>query len=285
MALPLIRSTFTVVPASARGMATLKDIETRLKSVKNIKKITSSMKMVSAAKFSRSERGLKPARAYGAGANALYEKNEVNCEGDNEVIVALSSDKGLCGGIHSSISKGIKAHTPVGSKAQMVIVGDKAKAQLQNLYAANFVSSYNGCGKNPAKFEDASNIANEVIGLDYDKITLFYNKFINVVSYKTTALPVPSLGAIEATDSILVYDEVDSEVLKCYQEFTLANLIHASLKEQEASEQSARMNAMENATRNAGEMIDALALQYNRTRQAVITRELIEIISGANALD
>lgn len=73
--------------------------------------------------------------------------------------------------------------------------------------------------------------------------------------------------------------------LKCYQEFTLANLIHASLKEQEASEQSARMNAMENATRNAGEMIDALALQYNRTRQAVITRELIEIISGANALD
>lgn len=284
MALPLLRNSLPLSPASARGMATLKDIETRLKSVKNIKKITSSMKMVSAAKFSRSERALKPARAYGIGANALYEKNEINMEGDKEVVVALSSDRGLCGGIHSSISKAIKAHT-AGNAPQIVIVGDKVKAQLQKLYSQQFVATFNGAGKNPAKFEDASNVASEVLALDYDKVSVFYNKFVNVVSYKTDNLPVPSLGAIEATDSILVYDEVDSEVLRSYQEFTLANIIHAALKEQEASEQSARMNAMENATRNAGEMIDSLTLQYNRTRQAVITRELIEIISGANALD
>jgi len=284
MALPLIRNSLPLVPASARGMATLKDIETRLKSVKNIKKITSSMKMVSAAKFTRSERALKPARAYGIGANALYEKNEIEVKGEEEVIVALSSDRGLCGGIHSSISKAIKAHS-AGREPKIVIVGDKAKLQLQKFHGNQFVATYNGAGKNPAKFEDAANIADEVLGLDYDKVSLFYNKFINVVSYKTTQLPVPSLGALESTDSILVYDEVDSEVLRCYQEFTLANIIHASLKEQEASEQSARMNSMENATRNAGEMIDSLTLQYNRTRQAVITRELIEIISGANALE
>lgn len=284
MALPLIRNSLPLVPASARGMATLKDIETRLKSVKNIKKITSSMKMVSAAKFTRAERALKPARAYGIGANALYEKNEVDVKGEEEVIVALSSDRGLCGGIHSSISKAIKAHS-AGREPKIVIVGDKAKLQLQKLHGNQFVATYNGAGKNPAKFEDAASIANEVLGLDYDKVSLFYNKFINVVSYKTTQLPVPSLGALESTDSILVYDEVDSEVLRCYQEFTLANILHASLKEQEASEQSARMNSMENATRNAGEMIDALTLKYNRTRQAVITRELIEIISGANALE
>merc|ERR1711992_427249 len=104
----MLRSTAQLAPLSARGMATLKDIETRLKSVKNIRKITSSMKMVSAAKFSRAERALRPARVYGSGAASLYEKNEFE-GGSDRIVVAISSDRGLCGGIHSCIGRHIKA--------------------------------------------------------------------------------------------------------------------------------------------------------------------------------
>lgn len=285
MAVPMLRTSMMLSPSSARGMATLKDIEMRLKSVKNIRKITSSMKMVSAAKFTRAERALKPARVYGTGANSLYEKNEFE-QGSDRLIIAISSDRGLCGGVHTNIGRNIKA-TQLSEKAvsKAVIVGDKAKAILVKTMGDTFLATFNNVGKKPASFSDALNIAEEVLGHEFDSASIVYNHFGNVVTYKTTAKPVPSLAAVEANEAIYMYDEVDSEVLRCYQEFTLANLVYHSLKEQEASEQSARMNAMENATRNAGEMIDKLTLQYNRTRQAVITRELIEIISGANALE
>lgn len=281
----MLRTSMMLSPTSARGMATLKDIEMRLKSVKNIRKITSSMKMVSAAKFSRAERALKPARVYGAGAVSLYEKNDF-AEGSDRLIIAISSDRGLCGGVHTNIGRNIKA-TQLSDRAvsKAIIVGDKAKAILVKTMGDTFLATFNNVGKKPSSFSDALNIAEEVLTHDYESASIVFSKFKNVVSYTTTASPVPSLAVIEANDAIYAYDEVDNEVLRCYQEFTLANLVHASLKEQEASEQSARMNAMENATRNAGEMIDKLTLLYNRTRQAVITRELIEIISGANALE
>lgn len=285
MAVPMLRTTLTLTPSATRGMATLKDIEMRLKSVKNMKKITSSMKMVSAAKFARAERALKPARAYGTGAASLYEKNDFDTSGKDSVLLALSSDRGLCGGIHSSVGKMVKAahaETPI---TKAIIVGDKAKAILVKVIGDTFLSCFNNVGKKPTSFTDALDIAEEVLSHDFDTINIVYSKFKNIVSYNTEKKPVPSLESVESNAAIYVYDEVDSEVLRCYQEFTLANIIYHSMKECEASEQSSRMSAMENATKNAGEKIDALTLQYNRTRQAVITRELIEIISGASALE
>jgi len=284
MAFPMLRSTVTLAPNATRGMATLKDIETRLKSVKNIRKITSSMKMVSAAKYARAERALKPARVYGTGAESLYTKNEFEA-GEDKLVLAISSDRGLCGGVHSGLGKAIKAANEAKAVTKTIIVGDKAKAILQRTMGDTFLATFNNVGKKPASFTDAINVAEEVLSHEADTVDIVYNSFVNVVSYNTTTKPIPGVAAIEANDAIYNYDEVDSEVLKCYQEFTLANIVYHSIREQECSEQSARMNAMENATRNAGEMIDKLTLQYNRTRQAVITRELIEIISGANALD
>lgn len=273
----------TLAPSSARGMATLKDIEMRLKSVKNIRKITSSMKMVSAAKFTRAEKALKPARVYAAGTYSLYDKNEFTSEGEDKLILAISSDRGLCGAVHSGIGRNLKARAEPMKKA--IIVGDKVKMIMQKTMADTFLTTFNNVGRKPSSFSDALDIAEEVLTHEFDQAELIYNSFKNVVSYTPMSKNIPSLATLESTDAIFTYDEVDSEVLRCYQEFTLASMVHCALKEQEASEQSARMNSMENATRNAGEMIDKLTLQFNRTRQAVITRELIEIISGANALD
>jgi len=281
----MLRTTLTLTPSATRGMATLKDIEMRLKSVKNMKKITSSMKMVSAAKFARAERALKPARAYGTGAASLYEKNEFGTDGNDTLLLALSSDRGLCGGIHSSVGKLVKAANAETPITKTIIVGDKAKAILQKVIGDSFLSTFNNVGKKPASFTDALNITEEILSHDFDAVKIVYNRFVNIVSYKTEEKQIPSLESLESNDAIYAYDEVDSEVLRCYQEFTLANIIYHSLKECEASEQSSRMSAMESATKNAGEKIDDLTLQFNRTRQAVITRELIEIISGASALD
>uniref|UniRef100_A0A2K6FE13 ATP synthase F(1) complex subunit gamma, mitochondrial n=1 Tax=Propithecus coquereli TaxID=379532 RepID=A0A2K6FE13_PROCO len=195
-----------------RNMATLKDITRRLKSIKNIQKITKSMKMVAAAKYARAERELKPARVYGVGSLALYEKADIKVPEDKKkhLLIGVSSDRGLCGAIHSSVAK-------------------QMKSEVATLTAA---------GKEVM-----------IVGI-----------------------------------SMSIYDDIDADVLQNYQEYNLANIIYYSLKESTTSEQSARMTAMDNASKNASEMIDKLTLTFNRTRQAVITKELIEIISGAAAL-
>ncbi|KAF6020150.1 ATP5C1 [Bugula neritina] len=275
-----------------RNMATLKDIATRLKSVKNIQKITKSMKMVSAAKFAKAERELKPARVYGAGATAFYDKLEVESDESkpNHLIVAISSDKGLCGGVHSAICKAIKAEVSTKSaeaNIKLVAVGDKARAILARTHKDNFMLSCKEIGRLPPTFADASSVAQDILdsGYEYDNGSLFFNTFKSVVSYNVTKLPLLSINTVSAADNLALYDSVDEDVLTSYNEFALASLVFFGMKEGAASEQSARMTAMDGASKNAGEMIDKLTLTYNRTRQAVITRELIEIISGASALD
>lgn len=275
-----------------RGMANLKAIAIRLKSVKNIQKITQSMKMVSAAKYARAERDLKAARPYGEGAQAFYKNAEVEAaaEGSPKTLyVALTSDRGLCGGVHSSICKKIRSELGEAANLDSVAVlcvGDKSRAQLARTHAKQIVAVGNEIGRLPPQFGDASRIANAIVnsGFEYDAIKLFYNQFRSVVSYKTSELPAFSLKQIEGADKISVYDSLDSDVLQSYTEYSLASLIYYCLKEGACSEQSSRMTAMDNSSKNAGEMIDKLTLQYNRTRQAVITGELIEIISGAAAL-
>ncbi|XP_064114648.1 ATP synthase subunit gamma, mitochondrial-like isoform X1 [Macrobrachium nipponense] len=278
-----------------RGMATLKAIALRLKSVKNIQKITQSMKMVSAAKFARAERELKPARPYGAGATAFYDKAEVKGEEDKptELIVACSSDRGLCGGIHSSICKHIKAQlADDASKAAILCIGDKSRAQLSRAkttggtLAKNIIAQVGEVGRKPATFEDAAKIATFILnsGYDFGSGRIIYNKFRTVVSYDLMELPFYPVAAISAGEKISLYDSLDADVIQSYMEYSLASLIFYAMKEGACAEQSSRMTAMDNASKNAGEMIDKLTLTYNRTRQAVITGELIEIISGAAAV-
>merc|ERR1712168_114337 len=272
-----------------RGMATLKAIAMRLKSVKNIQKITQSMKMVSAAKYARAERELKPARPYGAGAASFYEKAEVKGEEDKptQLIVACSSDRGLCGAIHSNISKSIKAQLAEdASNAAILCVGDKSRPQLSRTLSANIIGQVKEVGRKPATFEDAGRIATFILnsGLDFGSGKIIYNRFRTVVSYDTIEMPFFSPDAINAGEKISLYDSLDADVIQSYMEYSLASMLFYTLKEGACAEQSARMTAMDAASKNAGEMIDKLALTYNRTRQAVITGELIEIISGAAAV-
>jgi ATP synthase, F1 gamma subunit len=273
-----------------RGMATLKAISIRLKSVKNIQKITQSMKMVSAAKYTRAERELKQARPYGEGAKVFYEKAEVAPVGDvpQKLIVAVTSDRGLCGAVHTQVSRTVKQELAEDSaNTKIVCVGDKSRAILQRLYGKNIIFVASEVGRKPPTFLDASKLANAILtsGYDFTSGRIVYNRFRSVVSYATTDLPLFSLKAIEAAPKLNVYDSLDADVLLSYMEFSLASLLFYAFKEGACSEQSSRMTAMDNASKNAAEMIDKLTLTFNRTRQAVITRELIEIISGAAALE
>lgn len=139
----------------------------------------------------------------------------------------------------------------------------------------------------PPTFLDAAKLANEIIncGYDYTDGKIVYNKFRTVVSYKVSDLPIFSPKTVESAAKLPVYDSLDADVIQNYLEFSMASMLFYTMKESACSEQSSRMTSMDNATKNAGEMIDKLTLTFNRTRQAVITRELIEIISGAAALE
>ncbi|XP_069764327.1 ATP synthase subunit gamma, mitochondrial isoform X2 [Narcine bancroftii] len=275
-----------------RNMATLKDITRRLKSIKNIQKITQSMKMVAAAKYARAERELKPARVYGTGALALYDKAEIKAPEDQarHLIIGVSSDRGLCGGIHSNIAKNIRSQiqelTSLGKEVKVATVGEKLRVLLHRNYGGNLLLTFKEVGRKPPTFGDASFIATELLnsGFEFDKGSVIFNKFKSVISYKTDEQPVFSFETLTNSEKISVYDDIDADVLRNYQEFSLVNIIFFGLKESTTSEQSARMTAMDSASKNASEIIDKLTLTYNRTRQAVITKELIEIISGAAAL-
>jgi F-type H+-transporting ATPase subunit gamma len=274
-----------------RGMATLKAISIRLKSVKNIQKITQSMKMVSAAKYTRAERELKQARPYGEGSKQFYEKAEIAAPEatpeSKRLFIAMSSDRGLCGAIHSGIGRQIRAELVADPNIKIICVGDKSRAILARLFPKNILFVAGEVGRLPPQFLDASKLANEVLNTDYEFTDgqIFYNRFKSVVSYQTTHLPIFSLKAVESAAKLPVYDSLDSDVIQNYLEFSMASLFFYTMKEGACSEQSSRMTAMDNASKNAGEMIDKLTLTFNRTRQAVITRELIEIISGAAALE
>lgn len=272
-----------------RGMATLKAISIRLKSVKNIQKITQSMKMVSAAKYSRAERDLKQARPYGLGAQQFYEKAEVAAkeEEPKKLYIAITSDRGLCGAVHTGVARHIRTELATDPNIKVVCVGDKSRAILQRLFSKNIAMVCNEIGRLPPTFLDAAKLTNAIInmGYEYTDGKIVYNKFKSVVSYGVADMPIFSLKSVESAEKLPVYDSLDSDVIQNYLEFSMASLLFYAMKEGACSEQSSRMTAMDNASKNAGEMIDKLTLTFNRTRQAVITRELIEIISGAAALE
>jgi len=271
-----------------RGMATLKMISMRLKSVKNIQKITQSMKMVSAAKYSRAERELKQCRPYGEGSKQFYEKAEVAPPAESKKLyIAITSDRGLCGACHTGVARNIRGDLQADPNIKVICVGDKSRAVLQRLYGKNIILVASEVGRLPPQFLDAAKLANEIMncGYEFSDGKIIYNKFKSVVSYGVSDIPLFSLKTVESAAKLPVYDSLDSDVIQCYLEFSMASLLFYTMKEGACSEQSSRMTAMDNASKNAGEMIDKLTLTFNRTRQAVITRELIEIISGAAALE
>ncbi|XP_014238549.1 ATP synthase subunit gamma, mitochondrial [Trichogramma pretiosum] len=279
-------------PTSQRGMATLKSISIRLKSVKNIQKITQSMKMVSAAKYNRAERDLKQARPLGQGAKVFYEQAEIAASETEpkKLMIAVTSDRGLCGAVHTGVSRNIRdallANPAELENTKIVCIGEKSRAILSRLFGKNILFVASEVGRKPPTFNDAAKIAIEVMnsGYSYGSGKIIFNRFKSVVSYKIDNLPLYDKSAVTTAPKLSVYDSLDDEVIQSYLEFSLASMLFYSMKEGACSEQSSRMTAMDNASKNAGEMIDKLTLTFNRTRQAVITRELIEIISGAAAL-
>jgi len=251
---------------------------------------------VSAAKYARAEKDLKKARPYGTGAQAFYDHAQVGPEegaeaGGKTLYVAMTSDRGLCGGVHSSICKTIRNELlakPEGAldNVGIICVGDKSRAQLSRLFPKQILAVGSEIGRLPPQFGDASKIASAILnaGFEFDQGKLYYNEFKSVVSYNTKQVAVYPLSEVEKAKNLSVYDSLDADVMQSYLEYSLASIIYYALKEGACSEQSSRMTAMDNSSKNAGEMIDKLTLTYNRTRQAVITGELIEIISGAAAL-
>jgi len=246
------------------------------------------------AKYARAERELRQARPYGEGVMAFYDKSgavEATDAGDaNKLIVAISSDRGLCGAVHTNVAKIIRnelgTESPDAAQTTKVFcVGDKSRALLQRLYSENIAVVANEVGRKPPTFLDASKVANELVQLDYNSGKIVYNRFKSVVSYQTEEVPLLSAKTLLAAPKLQLYDSIDQGVLESYQEFTVAALVYYTMKQSACSEQSSRMTAMDNASKNAAEMIGKLTLTFNRTRQAVITRELIEIISGAAALE
>jgi len=278
-----------------RGMANLKLIGMRLKSVKNIQKITQSMKMVSAAKFAKAERDLKSARPLGIAAQQFYKSAEISSDNPapKELYVAITSDRGLAGAVHSNINKNIRAQLEAKVAAgesldnvKILCVGDKSRAFFQRFFPKQVLMVGSEIGRLPPTFNDAAKVANAILtsGYEYDTGKLLFNYYKSVVSNETTELPIYSQALVSGSESVSVYDSLDTDVVQSYMEYSLASLIYYCMKEGATSEQSSRMSAMDNSSKNAGEMIDKLTITFNRTRQAVITGELIEIISGAAAL-
>lgn len=211
------------------------------------------------------------------------------------MLIACSSDRGLCGAIHSSVSKFIKKQVQEAPEAKVVILGDKAKPQIARGARKSIVMSFNQIGKDIPTFTDALDVAQLLLKSSNEDaaakslisqsndIQVVYNAFRSVIAYETTTLPVPNADQLALMPNLAQY-EYDSDILEAYAQFLLASQIFAGLVEGHASEMSAKRMAMENASKNSDEIVLALTMQYNRTRQAVITNELVDIITGASAL-
>ncbi|KAF2772069.1 ATP synthase F1 [Teratosphaeria nubilosa] len=293
---PVFQTTKALRPVAAASpalqtanYATLREIEGRLKSIRNIEKITKTMKIVASTKLTRAQRAMTESRKYGETSNTVFEEAETKpLEGENKktLLVVCSSDKGLCGGIHSGMSRAVRRlfneNDP--SNYELVIIGEKCKAQLGRSNGKQVALSFAGVGKDVPTFADAQAIADQISLLpnDYSSIKIMYNKFINAQSYEPVVVEAFSEEAIAASPNFASF-EIDDQVLGNLREYALANSLYWALAEGHACEQSARRNAMDNASKNAGDMINKFQILFNRTRQAVITGELVEIITGAAA--
>ncbi|WP_265500498.1 F0F1 ATP synthase subunit gamma [Paracoccus beibuensis] len=289
-------------------MPSLKDLKNRIGSVKNTRKITKAMQMVAAAKLRRAQEAAEAARPYADRMQAVMAGLTANAAGQagaprllagtgddrRHLLVVMTAERGLAGGFNSSIVKLARQHAErlrgEGKEVAILTVGKKGREQLKRDYGSLFVHHVDLSEVKRVGYDTARGIADEVLARfdagDYDVATIFYNRFESVISQIPTARQVIPAEVPEGATANALYDYEpgEEELLADLLPRSVATQIFAALLENAASEQGARMSAMDNATRNAGDMIDRLTTEYNRSRQAAITKELIEIISGAEAL-
>ena len=291
-------------------MPSLKDLRNRISSVKSTKKITSAMKMVAAAKLKRAQDNAEKTRPYARKmseiVNSLVENNKSKefkfsekkiKKTRNILLIVCSADRGLCGGFNGSIIKFSKKLSEKiindGGQVSYIFVGKKAYQSLQRFCGESILDFFSDIANPSIKFELASSIRDKILELflndSMDECYLIYTEFKSAISQTVQSLKLLPLNALETNDrnsSNKSYDfePSEEEILNEIIPKNIAIQIHTALLENLASEQGSRMTAMDNATRNANDMIDNLTLFYNRSRQALITKELIEIISGAEAV-
>ena len=286
-------------PHGARFIST-QVVRNRMKSVRNIQKITKAMKMVAASKLRAVQTRAENSRGLWQPFTALLGDNP-SADVKKNVVVTISSDKGLCGGINSTsvkISRVLnKLNSGPDKETKYVILGEKAKAQLLRDSRKHIVLSLTELQKNPLNYTQVSVLADDILkNVEYDALRIVFNKFHSVVQFLPTVATVLSPEVIEReAESGGKLGELDSyeieggetkaEILQNLAEFQFSCVMYNAVLENACSEQGARMSAMDSSSRNAGDMLDRLTLTYNRTRQASITTELIEIISGASALE
>jgi F-type H+-transporting ATPase subunit gamma len=293
-------------------MASLKELRNRIASVKSTQKITKAMQMVAAAKLRRAQEAALAARPYSQRMSAVLANLAHGLQGrtdapalmagtgrdDTHLLVVCTADRGLCGAFNASIAKIARDHArrliSEGKTVKIICVGKKGYDILRRLFSKQIIDLVELRSVRQVGFANARGVADKVLRLfedgEFDVATLFYAEFRSVISQRPTALqliPTPVPDAEDQADlggAIYDYEPGESEILEELLPRNVAVQIFRALLENAASEQGARMSAMDNATRNAGDMIDKLSMNYNRTRQAMITKELIEIISGAEAL-
>ncbi|MAZ03210.1 MAG: F0F1 ATP synthase subunit gamma [Sneathiella sp.] len=292
-------------------MANLKELKNRISSVKSTQKITKAMKMVAAAKLRHAEEAANAARPYAERMDSMMASLASGMVGRDDapkllagtgsdqrhLIIAATGERGLCGGFNNSIAKAVSLRVDkllaAGKDVKILCVGKKGRDALKRKYGHLIIDLVDLSGSKRIGFSDALPIAQRVLAMfdadEFDVCTIFYAKFVSVMTQEVQGqqiIPasVPEGAETDSGDVVYEYEPDEEEILAELLPRNLSVQIFRALLENSASEQGARMSAMENATRNAGEMIDKLTLQYNRERQAAITSELIEIISGAEAL-
>ena len=295
-------------------MPSLKDLRNRIASVRATQKITSAMKMVAAAKLRRAQEAAEAARPYaermermlgslgGSLAGSAGAPKLLAGSGEDRVhlIVVATADRGLCGGFNGSIVRRaretIEELESAGKEVRLLCVGRKGRDQLRRQHGARMVDGFEGLGRRAVEFAEADAVAERIRAMfaagEFDVCAMIYARFKSAISNEVTVqqlvpapLPEAEDGEAEAGPSaVYIYEPDEEAILEDLLPRNVSVQVYRALLENAASEHGARMAAMDNATRNAGDMIARLTLQYNRTRQAMITKELIEIISGAEAV-
>ena len=292
-------------------MPNLKDLKNRINSVKSTRKITQAMQMVAAAKLRRAEEAAQAARPYADRFNAVMSELASSVgESDSapkllsgtgsdqtQLLVVMTAERGLCGGFNSSIVKLARAQAEQliaeGKTVKILTVGKKGREQLRRDFEDHLIDHVDLTEVKRIGYGDAQGIAADILSRfdagEFDVAKIYYSVFENVISQTPTEKQIIPAAFeadedAEASSTIYDYEPSEEEILADLLPRGVATQVFSALLENAASEQGARMSAMDNATRNAGEMIEKLTIEFNRTRQAVITNELIEIISGAEAL-
>jgi len=299
-------------------MANLKDLKVRITSVQSTKKITSAMKMVAAAKLRRAQESAEAARPFAermermlgslaaslGGVDGAPELLAGNGKDQTHLLVAFTADRGLCGGFNGSIVRQTRkmAHKlkADGKAVKILFVGRKAHDVMKREFANETIDVVIGIGKKGVEFHEATGVAERITTMfearEFDVCTIVFNRFQSAMTQIVTPQQLipfsPAVvgdgdeeaAAVEGPKSVYIFEPDEEEILADLLPRNLGMQIFQAMLESSASEHGARMSAMDSASRNAGDMIDSLTMTYNRTRQAVITKELIEIISGAEAL-